>query len=68
MIPMAMLSMSLRFDPLGEEAGRKQMLVSVFFALLCYLLMIDHRDCLMSLYPHVDMISPLDKDPVRADE
>ena len=60
---MAMLSMSLRFDPLGEEAERKQMLVSVFFALLCYLLMMDH--CLMS---HVDKIAPLDKDPVRADE
>lgn len=62
MVPMAILSKSLRFDPLGEEAERKWIFLTVFSALLWYLLMIDH--CLMTI---VDMIAPHDKDPVRAD-
>jgi hypothetical protein len=65
MIPMAIPSKSLWFDPLGEEAERKWIFVTVFSALLCNLLMMDH--CLMTDCPHIDMIAPHDKDPLRAD-
>ena len=68
MIPMAILLKSLQFDSLGEEAERKSISVSVFSALLCYLVMMDH--CLMTSMtacPHVRKIAPHDKDPSRAD-
>ena len=65
MVLMAILLESLHFDPLDEEAERKWIFVTVFSALLCYLLMIDQ--CRMIDGPHVDMIAPHDMDPVRAD-
>jgi hypothetical protein len=64
MTPMAMPSKSLHFDPLGEEAERRLISVSVFSAIPCYLLM---HHCLMIDCPHVQMIAPHDRDLVRAD-